>query len=245
MNDAQAKKEQLKHMARLGLKFVSVTVDYKVFPPRCIVECDTKELRAFTNETYQIMDMINALADRYGSGGTRQASPSRDETPGNRLDPNPELSIIDSLSNYGVSSMVDSEGNEGCRIRLGDSDSEFRANELPNGSNAPSVHLIVHLPTDDEESRRTERFVIDDFWDFVQIKFEDTGRFDLPPDLFELEEKDEREKFTFKRDAKSHSPEIEKLVKLSLLGESARVRLAKAEAKVIEQQQDELLDVIE
>ncbi len=55
VNDAQHKKEQLKLMASVGLKFVRMTVDYRFVPPRCLVHCGKKDLTAQLQETSKML----------------------------------------------------------------------------------------------------------------------------------------------------------------------------------------------
>ncbi len=69
--------------------------------------------------------------------------------------------------------------SETTHIQLNDNNSE----QTSTNSKGPPVHLRVHVPHG--ERVQTEHFVVDDFWDFVQIKFDDLvlGSQDPEPDV--------------------------------------------------------------
>ncbi|KLO13735.1 hypothetical protein SCHPADRAFT_350829 [Schizopora paradoxa] len=241
VNDAQHQKEHLKQMACIGLNYLKVTVDYTEFPPRCTVACDKKELSAHMDKTTEISDVTSRILD-YGVGESRLSELFQGTSSSLNIEA-PTSSVLKSLGEVGV---TESGGSEMCRIQLVDGDLHVRENP-DSCPNVPPVHLIVILPGDDDDDtslRREERFVIDDYWEFVHIKFEDTGRADLPSELFEFEEKDEKEKYDFVYGKRKHSPDFERLVKLSLLGQSMRAAKAKEEAEGVGQRQDELMKLI-
>ncbi|KLO07107.1 hypothetical protein SCHPADRAFT_945541 [Schizopora paradoxa] len=231
LNDAQDKKELLKQMARIGLKQISVTVDYTLFPPRCFAWCDYEELSAHRKETMDIVDEAGRLLDRCKPALVKEQL----------------IEITDALSSLtyeevavpndpsGDAKVEESENSEPIRIQLVDENVRSDAGLAA----APPVHFEVSIPGEKGQIfPRKEHFVIDDFWDFVHIKFEDSN--EDSPEVFR--EKDEDGKYIIAPE--SYSPEVQEMTQQALLRESLKVLLEKQLTGFVDQQQGELLKMI-
>ncbi|KLO13733.1 hypothetical protein SCHPADRAFT_889832 [Schizopora paradoxa] len=236
VNDAQDKKEQMMEIARIGLRYISVTVDYTEFPPRCTVGCDMDELQSYLEKTSEITKATSRLMNR--------CEAERSQDPGlcsERSSPLPdsEKQILDILFEHSSYEFTDSKGAEVCRIQLVDGEVVTDATgKLTN--RAPPIQLIVLLPSVFGSPPREEHFVIDDFWEFVHIKFED-NRVGLP-ELFQ--EMDEEDKYTFRLDNENEPPDVQELRRRSLLWQSQAALAIKEKAYSVEQTQDKLLDLV-
>lgn len=134
-------------MASVGLNYVSVVVYYDVVPPRFFVSCYLSEISA------QIKQM-EARLDEENASLRSAAEHCKDSTKRFRfVAPVPEGHDEE-----------DDQTDGPIRIQIFD--------EQPSiNSNAPPVHLWVHVPRGDQVQK--EHFVVDDFWDFIQVKFDD------------------------------------------------------------------------
>ncbi|KLO07108.1 hypothetical protein SCHPADRAFT_909777 [Schizopora paradoxa] len=229
VNDAQHRKEHLKQMARMGLRHISVSVDYTAFPPRCAAEYDHEDLESYAKETADIVEATGRLLERCRSMDAQLAS-----LPLNGLSPQPyeEVRVPNVLS--GVSRVKKSENLEKYRIRLGDEDAQ--SSGAPSG--LPPVLLVVCLPADEGQLPREERFVVDDFWDFVHIKLEDAD-VDFPEGF---QEKDTENKYGVAHE--SYSPEVQEMVRLALLRKSRRASAENELAERVDQQQVDLMRIM-
>ncbi|KLO07113.1 hypothetical protein SCHPADRAFT_945546 [Schizopora paradoxa] len=227
VNDAQHKKEQLEQMARLGLKKLSVSVDYTISPPRCLVECAREELYLFSKETADMMEIAREWLDRCMTALKNYPGDPNDIP---KSIPYTEVPIPD-----GICGDENTEGSEHGRVRtthiqLVDDNGDAQAK--PPGSGFPPIHLTVRLPgSEGEHTPRREYFVIDDFWEFVQIKFEDLYAEDFP-------EMDERDKY--KIAPHSYPPDVQAFMQWGLAKESRKASAEKELAGRVAQQQDDL-----
>ncbi|KLO07111.1 hypothetical protein SCHPADRAFT_1001891 [Schizopora paradoxa] len=228
INDAQHKKEQLKQMADLGLEKLSVLVDYTEFPPRCLVEFDAEELLSFSKETTIMVETTGRWLDRCKALFSQLPEASV-EVP--QQTSYVEVPIPKELSCE--AKVEDLDDIEVIRIQLVDGDVQ--------ATGLPPIHLSVRLPANEGTLvPRKERFVIDDFWEFMHIKFEDTKEADPSEILQEKEE--EKTKYTVARE--SFTPEIQELMQMALTRESRKASAEKALAGLIAQQQDHLSKLI-
>ncbi len=147
INDTQHKKEHLKLMASVGLNYVGVDAHYSFVPPRFMVSCDPLELSTQHEQVVAMMKEVSAGSLSLPAQTYRDYMKALRYASGSREEDNVE--------------------SETTRIRLGDNNSGQTRTDL----NAPAVHLRVHIPHG--EQVRTDYFVVDDFWEFVQIKFDD------------------------------------------------------------------------
>ncbi|KLO07112.1 hypothetical protein SCHPADRAFT_664396 [Schizopora paradoxa] len=81
VNDAQHKKEQLGQMARMGLKKLSVSLDYIDFPPSCFINCNMEELDSFGRETTEMMQITRKWLERCREALPQSSSESSTEIP--------------------------------------------------------------------------------------------------------------------------------------------------------------------
>jgi len=200
INDAQLKKEQLKLMASVGLEYVGVEVFYNSVPPRFMVSCDLVEITA---QHEQVLAMMKEVGDSL----FLDAIGLKDYT----KKPRSASSLSGAREEHG------DQTGETIRIQLNDKTDE----QTSLNSNVPPVHLRVHVLQGDRV--RDEHFVVDDFWDFVQIKFDDLV---LDSDEAQLGSGDAMGANRYEADHfKRYSPEVQRMMKEQRLFDSER-RLA-------------------
>ncbi|KLO07116.1 hypothetical protein SCHPADRAFT_945549 [Schizopora paradoxa] len=225
VNDAQHRKEQLKQMASIGMKYISVFVDYREFPPRCLVNYSKEEMDSYAKETNDIMEEVRSMLERCDSLVQQSTDFLKDTT----LTPSGEVPSSNGLNHAykagaTVAALVGGESADPVRIHLVDINGESGA----NSSGVPPVHVIVCLPPSSGARRpRNEHFVIDDFWEFLHIKFEDSN-VELP----EASKEEEKNKYVITTG--SYSPDVQEMARLALLRESQRVIVEKGKAETVE-----------
>lgn len=221
-------------MACMGLKYISVLVDYTHFPPRCLVRCDEKELRAYQQETSNLVEEVFEMAD------ARLAHLS--ELTGTHCESfqRPSIQPIPDDLQEGIEVWFE-EGIEPSpsRIHLNHNGEDAQTD---SDSNTPPVRLVVRLPSVNSEEVRKERFIVDDFWEFVHIKFDDDSEIDLM-DLEEFYQDPKNDKYTVAPER--YSPEVQKLTRMALRAESQKAMAAREEACVVEIQQKILFRMIQ
>lgn len=226
VNDAQHKKEQLKLMASVGLKFVRMTVDYRFVPPRCLVHCGKKDLTAQLQETSK---MLTELKEKHLPAIAELDRLELSEDPG-------EISSVlldSSLEEHAQEDDADNEPVETSRIQLLDDETQTNTNQ-----NSPPVDFIVYLPSG--EGTRVERFIIDDFWEFVQIKFDDLetdSDFYQDADADALDDK-------YEIPLERFSPEVQELTRLSRIEQSRRILAERAEEELVQRRQEVLVSFV-
>ncbi|KLO07115.1 hypothetical protein SCHPADRAFT_894919 [Schizopora paradoxa] len=226
VNDAQHKKEELKQMVDIGLKNISVSVDYTEFPPLCLVEYDMKELDSYTKHSSALMDVTTSWLERCGFAQPQQSDPSLEGT--SLLAHGEEIPLVARRLSEGEGfDVVHSDGEAIIRIHLVDD------NALSETASGPAVHITVHLPAEDGAIHsRKEHFVIDDFWEFMHIKFE-SSEAEFSEDF---QKTDENSKCV----VGSGRYPTDKMARLALLLESQRTEKAKELACAVDKYQGDL-----
>ncbi|KLO07114.1 hypothetical protein SCHPADRAFT_894918 [Schizopora paradoxa] len=229
VNDAQHRKEQLKQMASIGLKSISVSVDYREFPPRCLVNYSKEEMDLYARETKEIVEEAKTMLERCNALLQQLKGTLEDTnvTPC-RVIPDPiSLHPYETSATVAAAALPGVESAEPVQIHLFDVERGTGA----ESTDVPSVHVIVLLPPNREETHpRTEHFVIDDFWEFLHIKFEDLN--DKLPDASEEEEESK-----YVLAPGNYSPDVQEMTRIALLRESQRVSAEKGKAASLEKYQ--------
>ncbi len=85
-----------------------------------------------------------------------------------------------------------------------------------------------------------ERFIIDDFWEFVQIKFDDLetdSDFYQDADADALDDK-------YEIPLERFSPEVQELTRLSRIEQSRRILAERAEEELVQRRQEVLVSFV-
>ncbi|KLO13745.1 hypothetical protein SCHPADRAFT_903950 [Schizopora paradoxa] len=234
VNDAQQKKERLKQMTSIGLEYVSVTVDYTEFPPRCTVDCDMDDLRSFIDGSCRMMDATKKFLRRREEVRREQSElPLEGASDSLAKTHLPTLNLIHEGGNFDY---VDPDGARILRIRLVDYKVEEDARSTYG---APPVDLIIRLPSEDGTLVQTEHFLIEDFWELVHIKFDDSDA-----DSEFVQEEPEGGRGVVSVRGGTSSPQAVESPQGSSLKVSRRELAAKKGADVVGLMEDELLDII-
>jgi len=214
VNDAQHKKERLKLLASLGLNTIGVEVDYRHVPPRCIIHSNKSELLEAFDNTRRLMEELHEWMPpgaAVSTGYPEVLSALPDSTM--------EQHEVDNQS-------VDTSTH----IQLvEDDDSETNIN-----LNAPPVRLTIQLPHGEET--RKERFIIDDFWEFIQVKFDDLGL-----DSSEDDAPIDNGKYEVSLDR--YSPETKELTKKYRIQQSQIARAEKAKEASVNRREEQLISL--
>ncbi|KLO07109.1 hypothetical protein SCHPADRAFT_664385 [Schizopora paradoxa] len=212
-------------MACMGLKNLTVTVTYTGMEirPICLVEWDKArgEINSYVEEVSNIEEATEVLLERCSL-----EQPSEDRSL-------PSIKDIFTSISSGLfkTSGVDvgaTDGVDPTRIHLVEA-----CGQADVHSNGPPVRLIVRFPEEKAASVRQEHFVIDDFWEFVQIKFEN-----VEEDLLG-EEKDNENKYAVAPG--THSPELQEMVQLAMRRASRKAEADKKLFGLLAKKEDELV----
>lgn len=182
-------------MADVGLNCFGVEVYYNFFPPNFMVTCELTEFLEQRNELSGVMaelsDTLHSVTECLNSASAVLDAPPESE----------------SYNDMGSSA-------EPFRIQL---QLEDTVEQTDTNSNAPPVHLWIHVPLAGRKLK--EHFVIDDFWDFVQIKFDDSVFDSEYPqlDVVDISRYDQVHRY------EGFSPEVRELLEQQRSSEAERI----------------------
>lgn len=209
-------------MASAGLSYIGVEVFYQFVPPRFRISCDLSELYVQRKEA---LDRMNEIGDKLRSTSeqfkdsslTFQFIPPAPPAPEGSHDARADQPVI--------------------HIRLMDDTEEPSTN-----TNAPPVHLWINLLPDNGKERR-EHFVVDDFWDFSQIKFDE-----LVTDLDGLQLEDlegiDTSRYAEMQRLGALEPDVQKLVKEQRISDAEKMYHQKKVDDQMRMFEDDLMEEI-
>lgn len=159
VNDAQCKKEYLKTMASAGLQNIGVEVDYHFIPPRCFVMFDQEEV---DKQVEGLTEMLNELKETQQTSGEEPVLTKLPEDPSKGVG----ASVASSPESWVQQTEPDDSLVEPSHIWLIDDATQ-------TNTNAPPVRFEIILPHASGNGTKKVLFVVDDYWEFAQIKFDD------------------------------------------------------------------------